>query len=67
MCIRDSFNGDGCRDTKDLALMVPHWNSPPNPNYDPLYDVDEDGDVDTRDLMLVAAVWNTTCTGDPCP
>ena len=30
-------------------------------NYDPFYDLDDDGDIDIVDVMLGAAEWGETC------
>jgi hypothetical protein len=60
-CFGD-FNDDGMRDTADIMLMVPHWNTAcGDADYVPEYDVDNDCDIDLADIMQVVAVWNTPC------
>jgi hypothetical protein len=56
------FNDDDFRDTTDIGMMVPKWNtSVGDPEYDPLYDLDGDGDIDLADIMQVVALWMTPC------
>jgi hypothetical protein len=60
-CFGD-FNGDGTRDTADIMLMIPHWNTTcGDAGYDALFDVDNDCDIDLADIMQVVAVWGTDC------
>jgi hypothetical protein len=60
-CFGD-FDDDDDRDTIDIGMMVPKWNSQRGDGvYDPIYDADKDGDVDLADIMQVVAVWNTDC------
>jgi hypothetical protein len=43
-------------------LVATHWNSEVgDPNYDPRYDLDSDGDVDIYDIMFVASRWGDEC------
>ena len=42
--------------------MAIHWNTfAGDPDYDPTYDLDNDGDIDILDILLVAAHWGETC------
>jgi hypothetical protein len=60
-CLGD-FNDDNTRDTVDIGMMVPAWNtSEGDPEYVKDYDLDEDGDIDLADIMQVVAVWMTDC------
>lgn len=54
---------DGDVDIIDIQLVAARWNTRVgDPNYDPKYDVDNeglgDGDIDIIDIQLVAAWWN---------
>ncbi|MDZ7386335.1 MAG: BACON domain-containing carbohydrate-binding protein [candidate division KSB1 bacterium] len=56
-------NNDDRIDIIDIQLVCAHWNTRVgDPNYDPRYDVDNegqgDGDIDIIDIQLVAAWWN---------
>jgi hypothetical protein len=45
-----------------ILLVVSRWNtSVGDPDYDPIYDLDSDGDIDIEDIMLVRAHWGETC------
>jgi hypothetical protein len=55
----------------DIAEVASRWrtychnpdpdNNPATLNYDPLYDIDKDGDIDVVDIMLVVKHWGETC------
>ncbi len=56
-------NDDGRLDIIDIQLVCAHWNTRVgDANYDPRYDVDNDGqgdgDIDIIDIQLVASWWN---------
>ena len=56
MEIRGSANID------DFDLGASRWNtSVGDPDYDPTYDLDNDGDIDIMDIMLVVVHWGKTC------
>ncbi len=56
-------------DTLDIAAVAARWpltaanpdpdGNPSTPNYEPRYDLDQDGDVDIVDIMLTSSEWNT--------
>ena len=49
-------------DIADIMLVASRWHSSVgDDNYDPVYDLDDDGDIDIVDIMLVAAHWGETC------
>lgn len=63
-CIFGDFNCDCVVDIEDIMAVASRWGAVEgDPNYDPLYDVDNDGDIDIVDVMLVAAAWGNTCDG----
>ena len=46
----------------DIMLIAARWGmTSADPDWDPRYDLDADGDVDIADIMLVAAHWGETC------
>ncbi len=61
------FDGSGAVDTADIMRVASRWRTscakpdPDNdldtPNYDPLYDVDEDCKINIVDIMKVVARW----------
>ncbi|MCR4439992.1 MAG: FlgD immunoglobulin-like domain containing protein [bacterium] len=61
-------NNDNRIDIIDIQLVCAHWNTRAgDPNYDPQYDVDNegqgDGDIDIIDIQLVASWWNRPLPG----
>jgi len=61
-----------CRvDIADIMEVASRWrlnaanpdpdNDPTTPNYETLFDLDQDGDIDIVDIMRVAARWGETC------
>jgi hypothetical protein len=61
-------NRDCVVDIVDIMLVAAHWGARRgDPEYDPRYDLDSDGDIDIVDLSLVAAAWGNTCDQEPMP
>ncbi len=57
--IRYDFNGDGVIDDKDIELVSKIWNTcKGNENYDPFFDLDNDGCITVKDIMAVAGSSN---------
>lgn len=61
-------NNDNRIDIIDIQLVCARWNTRVgHPNYDPQYDVDNegegDGDIDIIDIQLVASWWNRPLPG----
>jgi len=55
-------NCDCVADATDLELVVAHWrHRVDDPDSDPRYDLDGDGDVDVADTMAVIARWSDSC------
>ncbi len=53
--IRHDFTGDGVIDDKDIELVSKIWNTcKGNENYDPFFDLDNDGCITVKDIMKVA-------------
>jgi len=62
VCIFGDVNCDCRVDIVDIMLVAIHWNTfVGDPDYDPTYDLDGDGDIDIMDILLVAAHWGETC------
>ncbi len=62
-CIFGDVNCDCRVDMQDVALVALHWGAEKgDPEYDPVYDVDDDGDIDIFDIQLVVGAWGHTCT-----
>lgn len=54
------FGGDGVVQFADFAELAVAWQSVlGEPDFDEMYDLDEDGDVDMADLELLARAWLT--------
>ena len=55
-------NGDCVVNIMDIMLVAARWRAcDGDANYDPLYDLDQDGDIDIVDVMEVATHWGATC------
>jgi hypothetical protein len=55
-------NGDGVVDMKDIALLIQVFQARPGkPNWDPLYDLDQNGVVDMRDIVTAIMNYNKRC------
>jgi hypothetical protein len=52
-------------DIVDIMLVAIRWGmTSSDPDWDPRYDLDNDGDVDMADIMLVATHWGKRCEVD---
>jgi len=70
-CISGDVNCNCEVRVDDIVEVASRWrtychnpdpdNNPATPNYDPLYDIDKDGDIDIVDIMLVVKHWGETC------
>jgi N-acetylneuraminic acid mutarotase len=62
VCIFGDFNCDCKVNIVDIMLVAIRWNTfVGDPDYDPTYDLDGDGDIDIMDILLVAVHWGETC------
>jgi len=67
-CIFGDVNCDCRVDMQDVALVARHWGAHRgDPDYDPAYDLDDDGDIDIFDIMLVVGAWGKTCATPVAP
>lgn len=56
------FDGSQWVDVGDLAQIAAHWQShSASPEWNPLFDRNDDGAVDTADILLVSAQWGVYC------
>lgn len=61
-CIQIDYNTSGEIDVQDIMQIASRWGlSTGDPNYDPIYDLDNNGNIDVVDIQLVAARF-----GEPC-
>jgi hypothetical protein len=63
-CLGDFAAPFGFRDLADIMAMLPAWNSDcGDPEYDEMFDFNDDCHIGLSDIMQVVAVWNTPCPG----
>ena len=61
-CIPGDLDCNCVVDIVDVMLVASRWNTHVgDPDYDPAYDMDNDGDIDIVDVMIVASHWGETC------
>ncbi len=61
-CILGDVNCDCRVDIVDARLVASRWGAVEgDPDYDPRYDLDDDGDIDLDDLFIVLENWGRTC------
>jgi len=61
-CILGDVNCDCRVDIVDARLVASRWGAVEgDPDYEPRYDLDDDGDIDLDDLFIVLENWGNTC------
>jgi len=60
--IRVDFDSNCAVDVTDIQQVASRWRlQDTDPGWDPLYDLDGDGDIDVVDVMRASARWGETC------
>jgi hypothetical protein len=65
-CMVGDFDCNCIIDIRDVMAVVRRWGAVEgDPDYDPLYDMDADGDIDIVDVQIEAGLWGRRCDDDP--
>ncbi|MCB0216497.1 MAG: carboxypeptidase regulatory-like domain-containing protein [Caldilineae bacterium] len=65
-CLFGDFDCNCRIDIRDVMAVVARWGTRVgDPDYDPTFDLDADGDIDIIDVQIEAGLWGKTCASDP--
>jgi hypothetical protein len=65
-CMVGDFDCNCVIDIRDVMEVVRRWGTVEgDPDYDPRFDMDDDGDIDIVDVQIEAGLWGQTCDRDP--